>query len=303
LNRLLLTLPIAAIGLGALLSSACGFSSPPYTACTVVDGSATVSSPTGSYGPPDFNHVNRDYALSTNCGEGQHDHRTANLVADAHFTPANRGATEHIVGEVQDQPFDLATSWTCSDDPWLVKDVSCSQVSFDQRQGKLPDGFVMNPTEPLTAMLIDDNGRSDIASRLLVDFFNKLKSNPSGCTNEFASVVAAPTANQHFLGTPIDLNVQRAAGCSPAADGVQPVFQLEWQHLDPISRQFSDVPIVPSFDGTANPSGTTVPQALFKQADGMDTFNVWQVRAKLVNTPQDAPWSDFVTFIVVPGAA
>jgi hypothetical protein len=58
---------------------------------------------------------------------------------------------------------------------------------------------------------------------------------------------------------------------------------------------------VPSFDGTANPSGTTVPQALFKQADGTNTFNVWQVRAKLQNTPLDAPWSDFVVFIVVPG--
>jgi hypothetical protein len=302
MNRLVLTLPIAAVGLGALLSSACGFQGRAPDICTVIDGSATVSSPTGTFGPPDFAHANRDYALSTNCGEGKHDHRTANLVADAHYTALNRAAVEHIVGEVDDQPFDLATSWTCSDDPWLVKDVQCTQVSFDQRQGKLPDGFTMNPTEPLTAMFVDVNGRRDIAERLLVDFFNKMKDHPSSCTSEFASVVAAPTVNQHFLGTPIALNVQRAAGCEPAVDGVQPVFQLEWQHLDPNTAQFSDVTIVPTFDGTANPSGTTVPQALFKQADGTNTFNVWQVRAKLQNTPQDAPWSDFVTFIVVPGA-
>jgi hypothetical protein len=181
--------------------------------------------------------------------------------------------------------------------------VQCTQTSFDQRLGVLPLGFHPSSSQPLTVAYLDVNGYREIAARLLADFVNKERSNPSNCSSEFASVVAAPTLNQHFLGTPIALNVQRAAGCSPAVDGVQPLFQLEWQHLDPNTAQFSDASVVPTFDGTANPTGTNVPQALFKPADGTNTFNVWQVRAKLMNTPQDAPWSDFVTFIVVPSPA
>ncbi len=298
MNRLILTLPVAAVGLGALLTSACGFSARSADTCTVVDGSATVSSPTGSYGPPDFAGVNRDYALQTNCGEGKHDHRTYNLVADAHYTPLNHGAVEHIVGEVDDDPFDLATSWTCSDDPWLVKDVQCTEVSIDQRQGTLPDGFYASPTAPLTASLIDDRGRSDIAARLLADFVNKLKSNPSSCTSQYGSVIVAPTANQTFYSnTPVALNVQRGPGCSPAVDGVTPVFALQWQHLNRDTGVWSDVSILGSFDGTASPTGTTIAQAVFQPYEGTISVNEWRVRAQLQNTPQPAPWSDYTVFI------
>jgi hypothetical protein len=300
MNRLALALPVAAVGLGAVLSSACSFERTAGVSCLVIDGSATVSSPTGTFGPPDFAGANRDYTLTSDCGRGKHDHRDHNLTADAHFTPLNHAAVEHIVGEVNDQPFDLATSWTCSDDPWLGADVTCMQVSWSQNQGSLPAGFDDNPSEPLTASLVSVNTRRDIATRLFVDFFNKEKSNPSACTSQFASVVVAPTANQQFFNNaPVTLNVQRAAGCSPAVDGVQPVFQLQWQKMDNNTGQFSDFSIAPTFDGTANPNGTSISQDIFRQFEGHIGFNRWRVRAKLLNTPQDAPWSDFSQFDLI----
>lgn len=299
MNRHILTFSVAAVGLGAVLFSACSFT-PGVAACYVTDGSATVSSPTGTFGPPNFDGVNRDYQLATDCGRGSRDHRDHNLVATAHFTPLNRTAVEEIVGEVYDKPFDLATSWTCTDDPWLVKDVSCTQVSWDQKQGTLPAGINSDPGEPLTASMIDVNTRRDIAERLLTDFFAKMKSNPSACTSQFGSVIVAPTANQQFLNNaPVALNVQRGPGCSPAVDGVQPNFQLEFQRRNQDTGVFSDVNIVSTFDGTANPNGTTLSQDLFRPYEGTVSYNIWRVRAKLLNTPQDAPWSDYVQFLTI----
>jgi hypothetical protein len=110
MNRFALALPLAVVGVGALFGSACDFSGPSAPDCQLVTGSATVSSPTGQFGPPDFAHANRDYALTTDCGRGSNDHRDHNLFAEAHYTPLSHSAVEHIVGEVYNLPFDLATS-------------------------------------------------------------------------------------------------------------------------------------------------------------------------------------------------
>jgi hypothetical protein len=297
MNRLALTLPVAALGLGTLISSACSFNPRPAEVCTVTDGGATVSSQTGTFGPPEFDGVNRDYQLATKCGEGAHDHQDHNLIAGGHYVPFNHSASEDIVGEVFDKPFHLTTSWTCDDDPWLAADTKCTQMSWNQIAGDLPSGFDPNPTGSLTASMINGPTHSDIAIHLIEDFAAKLNAHPSACTGEFKAIVAAPAANQQFFNNaPVTLNVQRSPNCSAKDDNIQPVFELEWQKMDNNTGQFSDFNIVQSFDGTANPNGITISQDVFRQFEGHIGGNRWRARARLVTTQTNAPWSDFSQF-------
>jgi hypothetical protein len=189
MNRFVLLVPVAA-GLGALLSRACSFDVRPLPPCTATAGSATVSSPTGVFGPPNFDGVNRDYALQANCAEGSRDHRSHNLSAEAHYNPTTHFAFERIEGEVIDRPFKLDSSWSCDDDPWLVQDVQCTELTWVQQQGSLY-GIDPNPTEPLSASLVDVNARRDIAARLLADFIEEMRTHPNTCNTRFGSIAVA----------------------------------------------------------------------------------------------------------------
>src|SRR5205823_6517750 len=93
---------------------------------------------TGVFGPPDFAGVNRNYTVTASCSilpSNVHDHRDGpNTTATGSYSPVDHAVHE----EIRAYGFDLVTTWTCSDDPWLVADVQCSNLTWDQRQGTLP---------------------------------------------------------------------------------------------------------------------------------------------------------------------
>ncbi len=99
---------------------------------------------------------------------------------------------------------------------------------------------------------------------------------------------------------PVSLNVKRGAapGCTAALDGVDPVFDVEWEYADASGAYTIAPPIVASFDGRVATHAIQIPFASFAQYAASPTGTAWRVRARLSLQP-DAVWSDWVNFTLV----
>lgn len=302
MHRLVPIVSLGALGLSALLTGACGFSSAGIS-CDVQSGSATVSSPTGVYGPPDIAGVNRAYNLRGSCSTSpanSSDVTVSDLSVYAEYHPAEHEAREEIRGA---RGLEARSTWSCDLDPWIAADAHCTRGSVTGVYPKDSEYlFTGEMPLPLSAYYLTGEARDNVQLRLIADYKDKAALYPNPCLGEaeFTSQLLQPAEGQQVsFPDSVYLDVLRGAadGCTAAIDGVQPIFDVEWEHAD-AGGQYTIEPIVARFDGTATPNGILIPYATFAQFHTPDVANRWRVRVRLSLQP-DAVWSDWVNFTLV----
>ncbi len=306
MRRIAPLVSLAAVGLGTLLTGACGFhGSTDGVACEVQSGSATVSSPTGYFGPPDISGVDRAYNLQGACSvtvEG--DFLTDDVVTVtglagyAEYHPATHEAREEIRGT----GINARSEWTCDRDPWVAAGAQCTRTSFEGAGGKAYDHLKGFTIAPASAAYLDAEKREIILQRLIADYKDKAALFPNPCPGEaeYTSLVTAPTEGQQITAPDsVLLNVKRGAapGCTTALDGVDPVFDVEWEYAD-ATGNYTIAPIVASFDARASTHAIPILFTAFAQFGASPAGTAWRVRARLSLQP-DAVWSDWVNFTLV----
>ncbi|HZQ37581.1 MAG TPA: hypothetical protein VFD32_16735 [Dehalococcoidia bacterium] len=297
---------VAALGLGAVLSGACGFQGEPGPSCAIQSASATVSSPTGVFGPPDIAAVDRAYNMQGSCsvrtsvgdpftGEVW---TTFDLAVYAEYHPAAHEAREEIRGI----GIHARSTWSCDLDPWVAADAHCTRTFFDGAGGKAYDYVRSMDAYPVSAVYLGADHREIILQHLIGDYKDKAALFPNPCLGEaeYTSAVLLPSEGQQVAApAPVMLNVKRGAapGCTAAIDGVEPVFDVEWEYADS-AGSYTIAPLVASFDGRVFTHATPIPFASFAPYGTPQGTTAWRVRARLSLQP-DAAWSDWVNFTLV----
>jgi hypothetical protein len=298
---------LIALGLGALITSACGFQGRGADiVCDIQSGSATVSSPTAVFGPPDIAAVDRAYNLQGRCDVRTSDGSLGvgevwtitDLAVYAEYHPATQEAREEIRGS----GVNARSTWSCDRDPWVAADAQCTRTSFDGAGGKAYEEIKAFVTSPASAVVLAAADRDAVLQRLIADYKDKAALFPNPCPGaaEYTSKVLLPTEGQQ-VGAPdaVLLNVKRGAapGCTTALDGVQPVFDVEWEYAD-AAGAYTIAPIVASFDARVSTHAIQIPIATFTQYTTPQSVGTWRVRARLSLQPE-AVWSEWVNFTVV----
>ncbi len=309
MRRIAPLVSLAALGLGTLLTGACGFhGSSDGIACEIQGGGVTVSSPTGYFGPPDISGVDRAYNLSGSCSIRTNDGDpftgevwtpVDGLYVYAEYHPDEHEAREEIRG----RGLNVRTEWSCDLDPWITADAHCTRQSFE---GVYPPAArsVIDASQnlPLSADYLTADHREIILQRLIADYKDKAALAPNPCTGEaeYTSLVTAPTEGQQIVAPDsVLLNVKRGAapGCTAALDGVDPIFDVEWEYAD-AAGNYTIAPIVASFDARVSTHAIPILFTAFAQFGASPAGTAWRVRARLSLQP-DAVWSDWVNFTLI----
>ncbi|HLZ69384.1 MAG TPA: hypothetical protein VKV26_05670 [Dehalococcoidia bacterium] len=309
MHRLVPTVSLTALGLSALLSSACGFQGRgPDIICNIQSGSATVSSPTGYFGPPDISGVNRAYNLSGSCDVRTSDGdiltgevwTVTNLYVYDEYHPGEHEAREEIRGT----GLNVRSEWSCDLDPWVAPDAHCTRQSFEGVYPPVAKRIIdASQAAPVSAGYLTGDARQNVLLRLIADYKDKAALFPNPCFGdaEYTSLVLLPSEGQQITSpSSVPLNVKRGAadGCTAALDGVDPVFDVEWEYADASGTYTIAPPIVASFDARVSTHAIQIPFAAFAPYTTPQAVGTWRVRARLSLQP-NAVWSDWVNFTLV----
>lgn len=307
MQRIAPIVSLAALALGAVLSGACGFQGRGSDIlCDIQSGSATVSSPTGVFGPPDISTVDRAYNLQGRCdvrtsdggiGEGEVWTLTG-LAVYAEYHPVQHEAREEIRGS----GVNARSTWSCDLDPWVAADAHCTRTSFEGAGGKAYEEIKAFTYFPASAFYLDAGSRDAVLQRLIGDYKDKAALFPNPCPGdaEYTSAVLLPAEGQQIVAPDaVLLNVKRGAapGCTTALDGVDPVFDVEWEYAD-AAGNYTIAMIVASFDARVSTHAMQIPSGSFARFVASPIGTAWRVRARLSLQP-DAVWSDWVNFTLV----